>query len=196
MAAARAALDAVAFRLRIGQERVVVSLVRDEPDLAAEIRATFARVRDGEPAPLRVDTFDMNPLEAGVLARVVRLAPEPFARLSATVAAHQPVIDPSLAVIAADVAWFLAVLDLFAPLREAGVDWTYPSVAADGALAVDGLCELALAHRLGGAGEPIARSNLRLAADERLALVSGPSQGGRTTFARAVGQLHVLAAAG
>ena len=199
VAAARAALDGVAYRLRIGQARVVVSRVRDEPDLAAEIRTTFGRIRDGEPAPLRVDTFDtldMNPLEAEVLARVVRLAPEPFARLAATVASHQPVIDPSLAAIAADAAWFLAVLDLFAPLRDAGVDWAFPSVGADGALAADGLCELALARRLVAVGEPIARSNVRLAAEERLAVVTGPSQGGRTTFARAIGQLHVLAAAG
>ncbi len=199
VAAARAALDGVRYRLRIGQQRVVVSRERGEPDLAARIRATLARLGDGAPAPLRVDTFDtldMNPLQAEVLARVVRLTPEPFARLAATVAAHQPVVDPGLVAIAADAAWFLAVLDLFAALRGAGVGWCYPSVAADGTLAAEGLYELALARRMAGAGRAVAVSDVSLAPGERLAVVTGPSQGGRTTFARAVGQLHVLAAAG
>ena len=198
-AATRAAREEVAVRLWIGQQRIVVSRVRDEPDLAGEIRAAFAPIREGEPAPLPVDTFstlDMNPLEAQILARVVRLAPEPFARLASVVAAWQPVINPTLAVIAEDAAWFLAVLDLLAPLRAAGLDVSYPDIATDGRLAAAGLFDLALARRLVGAGRPVVRSDIALASHERRVTVTGPSQGGRTSYARAIGQLHVLAAAG
>jgi len=199
VAGARAALDGVAVRLRIGQQRVVVSPVRDEPDMAEEIRSTFARIREGDPAPLPVDTFstlDMNPLEAQILARVVRLEPEPFARMACTIAAHQPVVHPALAQIADDAAWYLAVLDLFVPLRAAGLGVGYPALAADGRLVATGLFDLALGRRLVAEGRGVVRSEVALAPHERRAAITGPSQGGRTSFARAIGQLHVLAAAG
>ncbi|MHB8958011.1 MAG: MutS-related protein [Candidatus Limnocylindrales bacterium] len=197
--AARGALDGVAFRLRLGQQRVVVSRARPEPDLAQEIRATFARLSDGPSQPVRVDAFDtldMNPLEAEILARVVRLAPEPFALLAATVAEQQPVIDPWIGGLAAEAAWYLAVLDLLAPVRDAGLACGYPAIADDGSLVVAGVFDLALARRLVAAGQPIATSDIALAPGERLAVVTGPSQGGRTSIARGLGQLHVLAAAG
>ena len=199
VAAARTALESVVFRLRIGQQRVAVSRVRDEPDLAEDIRATFARIREDDPAPVRVDLFstlDMNPLEAQVLTRIVRLAPEPFARLATTVGAHQPVIEPSLARIAEDAAWYLAVLDLLAPLRAAGLDCGYPEVTEDGSVAAAGLFDLSLARRLIADGREVVRSDVSLGPRERQVVVTGPSQGGRTSFARAIGQLHVLAAAG
>ena len=198
-AQAHAALDGVAYRLRIGQGRVVVGPARDEPDLAAEIRATFARLREHDPVPLRVDTFDaldMNPIEAEVLARVVRLAPEPFARLAAVVAAQQPIVEPTMAAVEADAAWYLAVLDLLAPLRAAGLRCGYPALATDGSLVAEGLFDLALARRLVADGRGVETSDLALAPAERLVVVTGPGTGGRTSFARAVGQLHVLAAAG
>ncbi len=199
VAAARVALDGVAFGLRLGLQRVVVSRARPEPDLAQEIRATFARFSDGPPEPLRVDAFDtldMNPLEAEVVARVVRLAPEPFALLAATVAEQQPVIDPWIASLADEAAWYLAVQDLLAPVRGAGLACGYPAITEDGGLEAARVFDLALARRLVSAGQPVATSDIALGPVERLAVVTGPSQGGRTSIARALGQIHVLAAAG
>jgi DNA mismatch repair protein MutS len=198
-AATRRALDAVAYRLQIGEHRVVVGAARDEPDLAAEIRATFARFSDGEPAPLPVDAFetlDMNPLEAAILARVARADPAPFTRLAALVADHQEVIDLELARISDEAAWYLAVLDVLAPLRAAGLGCSYPAISPDGALELTGAFDLELARRHVASGRHIATSDVGLAASERLAVVTGPSQGGRTSYARAIGQAHVLAAAG
>lgn len=197
--AARVALDAVRYRLRVGQQRVVVRRRDDVPDLAQEIRATFARFGDAPPGPVPVDVFDtldMNPLEAQVLARVARLAPEPFALLAATVAAEQPVIDPWIGELAREADWYLAVLGLLAPVRAAGLACSYPGISEEGSLSVTGLFDLALARRLVADGLPVVTSGLTLAATERLAVVTGPSQGGRTSLARAIGQLHILAAAG
>ncbi|MFN8629069.1 MAG: hypothetical protein U0838_01730 [Chloroflexota bacterium] len=199
VAATRAALDGVAFRLRIGEQRVLVSAPREEADLAAEIREAFARIRDGDPEPLRVDVFDtldMSPLDSAILARVATLAPEPFARLAQTTAAHREVVDPVLAAIAEDAAWYLAVLDVLAPLREAGLPVIPPALRDDGALAVEGLVDLVLARRLVADGRVVRASALRLEPGERTVIITGPGQGGRTSLARAIGQLHVLAAAG
>jgi hypothetical protein len=199
VADALAALGSIAFRLRIGEHRVVVSAARDEPDLAASIRATFARLRDGEPEPLPVDRFesiDMSPLEADVLERVARLFPEPFERLARTVTAHGEAFDPALAQLADDGMWYVAVLEALRASAAAGARLAYPVIASDGRLDIRGIADLLVARRLLVDGRHVDTSDLRLAPGERVAIITGPSQGGRTSFARAVGQVHVLAAAG
>jgi DNA mismatch repair protein MutS len=196
VATAVAGLAAVTYRLRIAEHRILVGPVADEPDYGAEVRATFARFRmpgTTMPAADAFATLDMNPIEAAILDRVVRLHPGPFEALAACVASRASFVEPAIEAFDREVRWFLAWLDLVAPLRAVGLAVCYPEISSEGGLLARACFDLALAL---GADGSLVTSDVEIAPRERVLIVTGPNRGGKTTFARALGQLHHLASIG
>ena len=194
-------LAGVTYRLRIHENRVIVGRHDGEPDYGAEVLATFARFRRSSvPEPVPVDVFrtvDMNLVEVGILDRIRRLHPAVFRALEAFSERHEAFLDPAVATFVHELRFYLAWLDLIQPLQDAGLPFCYPELSTtDTAVEARDLFDLALALRRDPAGDGIVTNDLELSAAERLLVITGPNQGGKTTFARAIGQLHHLTAIG
>ncbi len=192
-------LDDLRLVLRLRQDRLVVAADGGEVDAAAQITETFVRFRQRtvtSKAAGRPRSPWLSHVEEAIIDRAALLHPDLFERLAAFAAEHARPIDPVVEVVDADARALLAYRSLIAPLRAAGLPFSRPTPAPAGTLVVHGTFDLALADRLVGTGAPVVRNDVVLEPGERVVVVTGPNQGGKTTLARTVGQLHLLAALG
>ncbi len=196
-----AAVTGIRYTLDIRGTRVVVDSSEDGPDYSDEVSATFAKFfvgqapiehRPGFPPLLEVDY-----VEAGILERVAALFPEPFASLSRFFDERQAFIDQIVSRFEREIEFYLAYLDYLRPARAAGLAFCYPLLSDQSSqTSVSDTFDLVLAASLVSAGQPVVGNDVRLSGAEKLLVVTGPNQAGKTTFARAFGQVHFLASLG
>jgi hypothetical protein len=196
----QADLADIAYLVRIDGRRLEVCQYAGEQDLAADVLGTFAKFREAE-VRAREFTFrsriEMNHVEAAILDRVSRLYPETFSALSRYCGEHADFQDPEVTTFDREAQFFLAWLEYLVPLRKAGLQFCYPQVS-EGAEAVSGreIFDIALARQAAAAGAQVVVNDFELQSPERILVVSGANQGGKSTFARAIGQMHYLASLG
>jgi hypothetical protein len=193
-------LAEVSYAIALKGMRVTVSRYEDAPDLTAEIEATFAKFREGAVKDYRVGFrahLELNHVEGQILNFVAALHPEVFARVREFCNGHQGFMDETIARFDREVHFYLAYLEYIEPLKAQGLPFCYPTVSSeDKTIRVRDAFDLPLARKLMLAREPVVCNEFELAGRERILVVTGPNQGGKTTFARMFGQLHHLAALG
>lgn len=181
--------------------RITVAPYDDEADLSVDIDRTFARFQPGpseHTAARRPESASqLDPLEERILDQVALVFLEEFAALDGFWRRHDRFVDPVIARFDREVQFYLAWLDLVAPLREAGLTLELPRVSADSkSEVVHGTFDVALARQFVPDGRPVVTNDLSLSGSERIFVITGPNNGGKTTTARVIGQLHHVAALG
>ncbi len=194
----QATTRSVSYRLRINGSKVIVTRSRPEPDYSAEVLETFAKFRQGDRPGYEWrfnEGSDLNHVEAAILDCVARLHPAAFADLAAYAARHGTFLDPGVERLDREVRFYLAYLDHIDPIRRAGLRFCLPEIS-DRTMEGRAVFDLTLAGNLARSGEAVVVNDVELREGERIIVVTGPNQGGKTTFARTVGQLVHLARLG
>jgi DNA mismatch repair protein MutS len=194
------ALAAVRYCVNSKGGRVRVTRYDGEADFSAEVVQTFAKFARGAVKDYRVEfrsPADMNHLEERILGLVARLYPDEFGGLDEFCARRAAYLDDTIRRFDREIQFYTAYLKFIAPMKTAGLDFCYPAVsAASKEVSVAGAFDLALASKLVPQATEVVRNDFYLTGPERIFVVTGPNQGGKTTFARMFGQLHYLAALG
>ncbi|MGH2859385.1 MAG: MutS-related protein, partial [Solirubrobacteraceae bacterium] len=194
------ALAAVRYTVHARGPHVRVRRYEDEPDMSEEVLQTFSRFQQAAATDYLVrfrDPAEMNHIEARILDLVAELHPDAFAQLRAFRTVHDDYLDHTIGRFDREVQFYLAYIEYVEPLRAAGLSFCRPRVSARSReLRVLDTFDLALAAKLTSERAPIVVNDIELRDPERVIVVSGPNNGGKTTFARTFGQLHHLAALG
>jgi DNA mismatch repair protein MutS len=194
-------LSAISYCVLLRAGSFTVSNYDQEVDYSAEIEQTFKKFQQGAVKDYKVNyrsaPEDMNHIEAKILEFVARLNPEPFSRLVDFCTRHAGFLDETIAAFDREVQFYIAFLQYLETFKRAGLRFCYPQLSPTSKEVCDyeGF-DLALAQKLINANGSIVCNDFFMKGEERVIIVTGPNQGGKTTFARAFGQLHHLASLG
>jgi DNA mismatch repair protein MutS len=195
------ALASVRYCVNIRGNRVKVTRYEGEEDYGEQVQRTFAKFAQRAVKDYRVgfrNWPDMNHVEARILELAARLYPDVFGALDEFCVRHASYLDETIRVFDREVQFYAAYLAFIAPMRKAGLEFCYPDVSAESKhISVHDCFDLALAAKhVTRAAAVVVRNDFYLTGRERIFVVTGPNQGGKTTFARTFGQLHYLASLG
>ncbi|RPJ22828.1 MAG: DNA mismatch repair protein MutS [Chloroflexi bacterium] len=195
----KSGLSNVKYSVIIQDGRFSVRKYEGETDYSVEVLQVFEKFKQGTPNSYLSDLHKgsgMNHIEAKILEFVALLYPKPFAALDQFCANHSQFIDDTIRIFDREIQFYVAYLDFIADVKYKGLNFCYPQVGASREVYdYDGF-DLALAQALTLTEKRVVCNDFYLKDPERIIVVTGPNQGGKTTFARTFGQLHYLASIG
>jgi hypothetical protein len=193
-------LQKVRYTLLNGGGWITVAPYLDESDYEAEIEDDFRRFQQGDVAKFKFKFTDyaaMNHIEAAIVDRLARIYPDAFAALDDFGLRHDGFAHANIVAFDREAQFYISYHQHIAGLIAPGLSFCLPDVVEEkGDVYATGAFDLALAPVVANKKGAVVANDFTLADQERIILVSGPNQGGKTTFARMFGQLHYLAALG
>ncbi len=190
-------LSTVKYCMLIKNGTIRVRKYEGQADHSKQILATFEKFRQGDVKDYR-QKLPEEPyaahVEAAVLRMLAELYKDIFADLDDFCSKYFHFDDETILRFSREIQFYLSWLDAIRPLREAGLPFNYPKLCntPEHLYDLDGF-DLALAAVL---REKTVTNDFVLNAPEHIIVVTGPNQSGKTTFARAFGQIHYLASLG
>jgi DNA mismatch repair protein MutS len=194
-------LSTVRYSILINDGAITIGKDESDVNYSHTIEKIFSKFKQDDSAknykkeisnPLK-----MNHIEARILDIVAKLYPETFKNLNDYVERNDDFIDSKISDFDREIQFYISYIDYIARVKKLKLNFCYPEISNNKSdiYLHDGF-DLALAASLIHKNSPVVCNSFNLSGDERIIVVTGPNQGGKTTFARMFGQLHYLAILG
>lgn len=194
-----ALLDSVQYSLHIKGNHIDVQKYHEAADYTLEIEGFFYKFRQGEvPAyQFKFKNRDLNHVEANIIDLVSKLYPDIFDHLHTFAEENKDFVLPAIQQFDREIQFYISYLEYMELFKQHGLDFCIPALSdSSKEMTGTGCFDLALAANLIYEGKTVVCNQLFLQGKERMIIVTGPNQGGKTTFARMIGQLHYFACLG
>ena len=192
----RAGLSTIKYCMYIKGNTIKVRKYEGEADHSEQLLNLFEKFRQANAYDYRQKLPEIpsaNHVEAQVLELLAGLYPEEFSTLKTFCDKHRDFLCEKLIVFSKEIQFYIAWLDFIQPLKDKGLSFHYPELAEKaGHIYALNCFDLALAL----SGTIPVTNDFELTKPEHIMVLTGPNQGGKTTFARAFGQMHFLASLG
>jgi DNA mismatch repair protein MutS len=197
----KAKLAAVKYQIIIKDTSFTVQYYEEGIDYSEEIERTFSKFRTGDVKDYKIKynsaLDEMNHIEAKIIEFVSQLYPEVFLQLKDFNSKYSGFIDETISTYDREIQFYISYMEHIKKFKRIGLKFCYPLVVNNSKeiFNYEGF-DLALAQKLFNENLQTVCNDFYLKDNERTIVISGPNQGGKTTFARAFGQLHYLSSIG
>lgn len=190
----------IKYSVEIDNDRVLVNEDDSNSDYSSALIKTFEKINES--------TFDykicffteleMCRLEKGILEVLLKLHADTFKKLDEFYNRYNSFLDPVLINFDREIQFYISYQEFIRNLKRKGFQFTYPNISDKKDFDISAGYDLALASKLSASGstDGIIPNDFYCGSDERVAILTGPNQGGKTTYARAFGQILFLSSIG
>jgi DNA mismatch repair protein MutS len=195
----RAELSEIKYCMTVKSDCIKVRKYESEKDYSVDVLNTFEKFNLGAVKDYCVklgNTYEINHVMSGILDLLARLYPDIFSELDDYYTNNKNFLDETINTFYREIQFYIAYLDYIGFLKNNGLKFCYPLITQTKEVYNCEGFDLALAFKLAWKQSQIVCNDFYLNGKERVIVVSGPNQGGKTTFARMFGQLHYLASLG
>ncbi|MDR1329005.1 MAG: hypothetical protein LBK23_05325 [Oscillospiraceae bacterium] len=180
-----------------GVLRVSVQRYDGQPSHADELLKCFEKFKQGETSGYErslPDVPGIPEVEGRLLEILASLYVEEYGDLNDFCKRHIGFVDNALSKFSREIQFYLGWHESVEDTRRHGLDFCYPSISESKEhIYARGCYDLALAKTI---ETGIVTNDFDIKAPERIVIITGPNQGGKTTFSRAFGQSHYFACLG
>lgn len=184
------------YCMLIRNGKIRVRKFEGEEDLSSKVIKNFERFRQGDVKDYRKAIED-KPMSTHVEAEILKLLsdiyPDEFALLLDFVDRYVNFENKKVIAAAREIRFYLSWLSYTDAIKKCGLSFTYPEIADEKKFYGDNFFDIGLAKEI---VDRTVTNSFYLEKNENIIVVTGPNQGGKTTFARAFGQLHYFTSLG
>lgn len=129
-------------------------------------------------------------IQSQILDGVAQINRNIFEPLCAFVKKEIKFVESALELFERETQFYIAWIEFTNKFIDTGLDFSFPSITEDHDICADSAFDLALADKLHTKGLTVITNSFFLKEREKIFVITGPNQGGKTTFARMFGQMH------
>lgn len=190
--------DEMKFNLQIKRDRVIIHPGYLEEDYCKQLRDTF-REETKELHYYQKNPFGtplLSALEGAVLNVLKKPYAQTFRELSEFDGKYQDFINPCIQEFELESQFYISFCLYRKKMLELNYHFCYPTISNDREFRITSGYDLALAKKNAQLKKEIVYNDCYFNRGERFFVITGPNQGGKTTFARALGQIVYFASLG
>ena len=191
----RQKFDQINYIMQIKYGTIRVKKYEGEENISKKITSLFQKFQSDQQHDYRKELKEepyADHVEASLLQCLSRLYPHEFDALSAYVKTYSKFLDADVLAFCREIRFYIDWLMLIEPMKSCRLPFCFPDFQKYGSYGTN-IFDLVLANQI---GKNVVKNDFSLGAKEQILVVTGPNQGGKTTFARALGQIHYLASLG
>lgn len=191
------ALEAIRYTVLLNESTITVRGLSDEPDYNEIITNFFERFQAEPPLKSEKQANDsgvwIGNVQSRILDGVAQINLDVFSSLCSFTSRGSSFIDPALLQFERESQFYLSWIAFTRRISKKNLSFSIASLVTESHIRAHNAFDLALADKLDGSSQVIVTNDFYLRDRERIFVVTGPNQGGKTTFARTLGQMHYFA---